>query len=56
MLWATVGKKLGWKRPRNEKISELFRKKEATGAILPFLKDTDVGKIKKGALRPPTPD
>ena len=49
MLWATIGKKLGWKRPRNKKISELFGKEEAT-------EDTDVGRMKKGALRPPTPD
>jgi len=35
VLWATIGKKLGWKRPRNKKISELFREEEATGAI-PF--------------------
>ena len=55
MLWATIGKKLGWERPRNKKISKLFRKDEATGAILQFLKD-DVGKTKKGALRSPTPD
>jgi len=40
--------KLGWKRPSNKKIFELFRKDEATGAILQFLKDKDVGKIKKG--------
>ena len=30
MLWATIGKKLGWKCPRNEKISKLFRREEAT--------------------------
>jgi len=34
-----LGGKLGSKRPRNKKISELFRKEEATGAILQLLKD-----------------
>ena len=55
MLWTTIGKKLGWKHHRNKEISELFREK-ATGAILQFLRDTDIGKIKNGALRPPIPD
>ena len=45
---------VGWKRPRNKKISELFRYEVATGAILQFLKDTDVRRIEKGTLRPPT--
>ena len=40
---------------RNKKISEVFREK-ATGAILQFLRDTDIGKIKNGVLRPPIPD
>ena len=56
MLWATIGKKLGWMRPRNKKISEFFRREEAMRAILQFLKYTDVGKIKTGVLRPPTPN
>jgi len=34
----------------------LLRREETTGAILQFLKDTDVRKIKKGVLRPLTPD
>jgi len=56
VLWKTIGKKLGWKPCRNKKISELFREEKATGAILQFLRDTDIGKIKNGALRPPIPD
>jgi len=55
VLWTTIGKKLGWKHRRDKKISELFRE-NATGAILQFLRDTDIGKIKNGALRPPIPD
>ena len=54
VLWTTIGKKLGWKHRRN-KISELFMEK-ATGAILQFLRDADIGKIKNRALRPPIPD
>ena len=56
MLWTTIGKKLGWKHRRNKKIIELYREEKATGAILQFLKDTDIGEIKNGALRPPIPD
>ena len=51
MLRAIIGRKLGCKRLRNKKISELFREKEATGAILQFPMDTDVGRIKKGAFK-----
>jgi len=29
---------------------------EGNGAILQFLRDTDIGKIKNGVLRPPIPD
>ena len=39
-----------------QKISELFREEKAEGAILQFLRDTDVGKIKTDALRLPIPD
>ena len=46
VLWTTIGKKLGWKHRRNKKISELFREEKATGAILQFLRDTGIGKIK----------
>jgi len=56
VLWTTIGKKLGWKHHRNKKISKVFRQEKATGAILQFLRDTDIGKIKNGALRTPTPD
>ena len=56
MLWTTIGKKLGWKHHRSKKISKLFREEGATGAILQFLRDTDIGKIKNGVLRPPIPD
>jgi len=31
VLWATIGKKLGWKYRRSKKISELFRQEKATG-------------------------
>jgi len=55
VLWKTIGKKLGWKHRRNKKISEFFREK-ATGAILQFLRDTDIGMIKNGVLRPPIPN
>ena len=51
MVWTTISKKLGWKH-RGSKISEL----EATGAILQFLRATDIGKIKNGALKLPIPD
>ena len=54
VLWTTIGEKLGWKHRRN-KISELFREEKATGAILQFLRDTDIGKIKNEALRSPIP-
>ena len=47
--------KLGWKHRRNEKISKLFREEKATWAILQFLKDTDIGKIKNEVLRSPIP-
>ena len=58
MLWTSIaiGKELGWKHRRNKKISELFRQEKATGAILQFLRDTDIGKIKNGAISPPTSD
>ena len=46
----------GVKHRRNKKISELFRQEKATGAILQFPRDTDIGKIKNGAFRAPTPD
>ena len=46
----------GWKHRRNKKISKLFREEKATGAILQFLRDTDIGKIKNEVLRPPIPD
>jgi len=55
VLWTTIGKKLGWKHHRN-KISKLFREEKATGAILQFLRDADIGEMKNGALRPPIPD
>jgi len=35
-------KKLGGEHQRNKKISELFREKKATGAILQFLGDMDI--------------
>jgi len=54
VLWTTIGKKLGWKHRKNKKISE-FRDEKATRAILQFLGDTDIEKIKNGALRPPIP-
>ena len=41
MLWATMGRKLEWKRPRN-KISKFSGRRNA--------------RIKRGALSPPTPD
>jgi len=56
VLWTIIGKELGWKHRRNKKISELFREEKATGAVLQFLRDTDIREIKNGALRPPIPD
>ena len=56
VLWKTIGKKLGWKHRRSKKISELLREEKETGAILQFLRDTDIGKIKNGVSRPPIPD
>jgi len=38
VLWTTMGKKLGWKHRRNNKICELFRREKATGASLQFLR------------------
>ena len=45
MLLVTIGKKLRWKRSRNKKISELFRKE----AILQFLSE-------ERGVKPSTPD
>jgi hypothetical protein len=56
VLWKEVGKKLGWKHRKNKKISVLFSEDKVTGAVLQFLRDTDVGKIKARMIVPPAPD
>jgi hypothetical protein len=39
-----VGRKLGWRIPKAQPVSRLFREERVTKVILQFLKDTDIGK------------
>jgi len=49
-LWKSVGKQLNWRHPRSKRISHLFSDDRVTEAVLEFLKDTGVGKVRTGAL------
>jgi hypothetical protein len=46
-LWRAVGKALGWKRMRWRSVSALFREERATEAILEFLRQTEIGKMRR---------
>jgi hypothetical protein len=46
-LWGAVGKALGWKRMRWRSGSVLFREERATEAILYFLRQTEIGKMRR---------
>jgi hypothetical protein len=52
-LWRAVGKALGWKRTRWRwrwrwrSVSVLFREEKATEAILDFLRQTEIGKMRR---------
>ena len=50
VLWKTLRKDLGWKKFRQKPISRLFAQPKATGAILKFISDTDVGKLPTSGL------
>jgi len=47
-LWKEIGRILKWKHPRSKRISYLFREEAVTGAVLQFLRDTGVGKVRTG--------
>ena len=49
-MWKEVGKTLGWKKRRRNRVSDLFYREEATEAVLEFLRTTGVGKY------PPRPE
>ena len=55
-MWREVREKVGWRNTRNKTVAELFAAEEAVEAILQLLKDTDIGKVRQGALHPPTPE
>lgn len=44
----SVQREVGWKNYRWKPISELFNARKATGAILEFLEQTEVGKMRGG--------
>jgi hypothetical protein len=47
-----VGKALGWKRnlKRWRSVSALFREEKATEAILEFLRQTEIGKMRRAEV------
>jgi hypothetical protein len=46
-LWRAVGKALGWKRMRWRSVSVLFREEKATEAILEFLRQTEIRRMRR---------
>ena len=42
--------------PQEQEDIQVVQGGEGNGAILQFLRDTDIGKIKNEVLRPPIPD
>jgi ribonuclease HI len=46
-LWRAVRKEVGWRRARWKPIAALFREEKATEAVLEFLRNTSVGKVRR---------
>lgn len=42
-MWKEIGKKCGWKHPRDSSVRAMFEDERATEEILVFLRDTKVG-------------
>jgi hypothetical protein len=49
-LWRAVAKATGWRQAKWKSIARLFQEDKATEAVLDFLKQTDVGKVRSGAV------
>ena len=46
----------GVEAPQEQEYIRVVQGGEGNGGNLQFLRDTDIGKIKNGALRPPIPE
>jgi hypothetical protein len=46
-LWRAVRKEVGWRRAKWKPIAVLFGEEKATGAVLDFLQNTSVGKVRR---------
>ena len=44
-IWKSLGRACGWKHSRVPQVRVLFEKKEATPAVLAFLRETKVGQV-----------